>query len=63
MKGQMGENCEDTPPPSYGQYKAQRHRLDVNPGPVGRDQNIMQLGEVVWVDVTESGPPFHRTVN
>lgn len=62
MKGQMGENCEDPPPSSYGQYKAQKHRLDANPGPVGRDQNIMQLGEALWVDAMESEPPFQIRV-
>jgi hypothetical protein len=44
VKGQMRENCEDPPPSSYGQYKAQRHRLDVNPDPVGRDQTLCSWG-------------------
>jgi hypothetical protein len=63
MKGQIGENCEDPPPSSYGQYKAQSHRLDMNPDPVGCNQIIMQLREALWVDVMESEPPFQREVN
>jgi hypothetical protein len=51
------------PSPSYVQYKAHKHRLDVNPDSVGGGLNIMQLGEAPWVDITDSVPPFQRRMN